>query len=88
VRKPTCTGPVTGRTPVAGRAGMPERMVIETTLTEQHKFVTWWNGAVGGNPDGRGRRKEIPGTRYLSFREAEDLTGMKHQRVSDLGKLP
>jgi hypothetical protein len=32
---------------------------------------------------GKGR-KQVPGTRHLSFHDAEELTGMKHQRVSDL----
>ena len=59
---------------------------VDLKIEEQRKFVVWWNSAVGGNPDGRGRRKEIPGTRYLSFRDAEELTGMKQQRVSALGK--
>lgn len=59
---------------------------VDAKIAEQRKFIAWWEGVVGGNPEGRGRRKEIPGTRYLSFRDAEELTGMKQQRVSDLGK--
>lgn len=59
---------------------------VDAKIEEQRKFVAWWKGSVGGNPDGRGRREEIPGARYLSFHDAEDITGMKQQRVSDLGK--
>jgi hypothetical protein len=52
---------------------------------EQHKFVVWWKADVddhGGRPS-----KTVPRAREgLSMREAEKLTGMPNQRVSDLGK--
>jgi hypothetical protein len=55
---------------------------IDQKIEEQHQFVAWWKGSVG-KP---GPKKDVPGTRYISFVEAENLTGMKQQRVSDLGK--
>ena len=55
---------------------------IDAKIEEQTKFVAWWKAAVG-EP---GPKKNISGTRYISFREAEKLTGMPQPRVSDLGK--
>jgi phage N-6-adenine-methyltransferase len=54
---------------------------VDAKIEEQCKFVAWWNGAVGG----RGGYKK-PRSRFLALTDAEDLTGMKQQRVSDLGR--
>lgn len=53
---------------------------VDIKIGEQRKFISWWKATVGSP----GPKKDVPGTRYISFREAEDLTGMKQQRVSDL----
>jgi ParB family chromosome partitioning protein len=55
-------------------------------LAEQQLFVGWWQANVTiGHGAGRGNKKSrVPGAFSLS--EAERLTGMKHQRVSELGK--
>jgi phage N-6-adenine-methyltransferase len=57
---------------------------VDFKIEEQRKFYAWWQGAVrgAGQPE-----KNRPRTRpILSRDDAENLTGMKHQRVSDLGK--
>lgn len=56
---------------------------VDEKIEEQQKFVAWWGGAVRN----KGERANLksPGTR-LFVDDAEDLTGMKQQRVSDLGK--
>ena len=54
---------------------------VDDKLTEARKFVAWWKANVTA---GHGGNRQVPGTRHL-LREAEDLTGMQHQRVSDLG---
>ena len=51
-------------------------------IEEQRKFVAWWDGAVERKG---GDEKRKPRTR-LSVIDAQDLTGMKQQRVSDLGQ--
>jgi hypothetical protein len=56
---------------------------VDAKIDEQRKFVAWWNGAVRSKGE-RGNLKS-PGTR-LFVEDAEDVTGMKQQRVSDLGK--
>jgi phage N-6-adenine-methyltransferase len=55
---------------------------VDRKIEEQTQFVTWWSGAVRG--DGRPEKNE-PRTRFV-LKEAEDLTGMRQQRVSDLSK--
>jgi ParB family chromosome partitioning protein len=55
---------------------------VDTKIGEQMKFVAWWkvNVAHGGGSKNRDRGS-------YSLGDAEDLTGMKQQRVSDLAKL-
>jgi phage N-6-adenine-methyltransferase len=60
---------------------------VDIKIAESHKFVAWWETTVtdkgGGNPTGPRSR-----TGALPAREAEKLTGMPKQRVSDLrGRL-
>lgn len=58
---------------------------IDAKIDEQHKFVGWWEGVVGANRGaGRGKKNRVPGS--FSLDDAEHLTGMRQQRVSDLGK--
>jgi phage N-6-adenine-methyltransferase len=58
---------------------------VDIKIDEQIKFVAWWHANVrkAGQP-----RKELTGTAVnsLSVAQAEKLTGMKQQRVSELGK--
>jgi len=56
---------------------------VDAKIAEQQKFVAWWKVAVqeGGRP-----KKNLPSSREVSMREAEKLTGMANQRVSDLGR--
>jgi phage N-6-adenine-methyltransferase len=56
---------------------------VDAKIDEQRRFVGWWDSAVreGGRPN-----KNLPSTREVSMRDAEKLTGMRNQRVSDLGK--
>jgi phage N-6-adenine-methyltransferase len=56
---------------------------IDAKIAEQHQFVAWWKVSV---PDKGGRPAQTsPRTRTsLSASEAEDITGMSKQRVSDL----
>jgi len=58
---------------------------VDAKIGEQRQFVAWWNGAVSQGHGGD-RKEQVSGARYLPFREAERLTGMKQPRVSDLGK--
>ena len=54
---------------------------VDLKIGEQRKFVAWWDANVtrsGPRKLGRGHG--------LIRAEAEQLTGMKHQRVSALGK--
>jgi hypothetical protein len=60
-----------------------ETRAIDAKIEEQRAFVAWWGVAVRG--DGR-PKKNVPRTRDVSMREAEDLTGMANQRVADLRK--
>jgi hypothetical protein len=54
---------------------------------EQHKFVAWWGATVQNAGGDRQSKKALAGNTAngLPRKEAEHLTGMKHQRVSDLG---
>jgi phage N-6-adenine-methyltransferase len=57
---------------------------VDEKLTEQIKFVAWWKGHVTG----QGTRTDLnrdPGE-SLPMRKAEEVTGMKQQRVADLRK--
>jgi phage N-6-adenine-methyltransferase len=54
---------------------------VDIKIEEQRKFVAWWSATVK-RPGG----DHSPRTREMPMREAEKLTGMANQRVSDLGK--
>lgn len=60
---------------------------VDVKIDEQRKFVAWWRATVSvGHGGDRKLKDQGPGTRTLmSAVEAEDLTGMAKQRVSDLG---
>jgi hypothetical protein len=58
---------------------------VDAKVEEQKKFVAWWKGAVQRAGGDRQTQKHSPSTR-LMLAEAEDLTGMRQQRVSDLTK--
>jgi ParB family chromosome partitioning protein len=53
-------------------------------LAEQHLFVAWWKTTIQSQGEARKKESRDPG--FLSVPQAERLTGMKHQRVSELGK--
>lgn len=57
-------------------------------LAEQQLFMAWWKAKVQQAGGDRQSEKALAGTTAdaLSRTEAERLTGMKHQRVSELGK--
>lgn len=57
---------------------------IDAKIDEQRQFVAWWKVSVTG----QGTRTDLNRDRgkSLSMREAERLTGMVQQRVSDLSK--
>jgi len=61
-----------------------EAEAARTKVEEQQKFVAWWKGSVTG----QGTRTDLNRDHgeSLPLKEAEHLTGMKQQRVSDLGK--
>jgi phage N-6-adenine-methyltransferase len=58
---------------------------IDAKIAEQKKFVAWWKASVidrgGGNVTGPRTR-----TGELTCGDAENITGMTKQRVSDLGR--
>ena len=56
---------------------------VDAKIEEQRKFVVWWKANI--QPAIRPTKKS-PGTRLLSVADAEQLTGMRQQRVSDLGQ--
>src|SRR6516165_10204415 len=56
---------------------------VDAKIAEQIQFIAWWYANVTVNHGGN-RQKQVSGTRYLSYREAERLTGMKQPRVSEL----
>jgi hypothetical protein len=57
---------------------------VDAKIGEQSKFVAWWKADVS---IGHGRPEKGPRPRtFLSAVEAERLTGMTKQRVSDLGR--
>jgi len=55
---------------------------VDAKIAEQHKFIAWWKATVSVGESRRANR--VPGS--LSLKEAEKLTGMTQQRVSDLAK--
>jgi hypothetical protein len=55
---------------------------VDQKLEELEKFAGWWGANVSEGHGGN--RKQVSGARYLKFTEAEELTGMKQPRVSDL----
>lgn len=59
---------------------------VDLKIEEQQKFVVWWKVNVQGQGEVHKKEGRDPG--LLVRADAEDLTGMKHQRVSDLrGRL-
>ena len=56
---------------------------IDAKIGEQRDFVVWWKASV--RDKGERANLKSPGTR-LFVAEAEKQTGMRQQRVSDLGK--
>ena len=59
---------------------------VDQKIAEQVQFVAWWYANVSVNHGGSRAKQQVSGSRYLSYREAERLTGMKQPRVSELGK--
>jgi hypothetical protein len=57
---------------------------VDLKIEEQRKFYAWWQNTI--RSQGEARKKENRGPGFLSVADAEGLTGMKQQRVSDLGK--
>jgi hypothetical protein len=57
-------------------------------IADQVKFVAWWDGSVRKPGGDRQSKKALTASpvNALPVKEAEKLTGMKQQRVSDLGK--
>jgi hypothetical protein len=45
---------------------------VDLKIEEQRKFVAWWKASVS---TGHGGDRQVPSTRHLSFRDAEDITG-------------
>jgi phage N-6-adenine-methyltransferase len=54
---------------------------VDAKIDEQRKFITWWDASVRG----KGKKANNRDSGYF-VAEAESLTGMKQQRVSDLKK--
>ena len=56
-------------------------LAVDLKIEEQRRFVAWWHGnvAYGGGSKNRERGS-------YSLAQAEKLTGMAQQRVSDLGR--
>src|SRR5689334_10018767 len=50
-------------------------------VEQQKEFVAWWERAVAVNHGGN-RKNQVPRSEHLSFNDAEELTGIKHQQVS------
>jgi hypothetical protein len=55
-------------------------VAVDGKIEEQRKFYAWWKA----NVTGQGTRTDLSRERgqSLAQSDAEDLTGMKHQRVS------
>lgn len=59
---------------------------IDVKIDEQRQFIAWWKATVAtGHGAGRGNKNNRERGSF-SMREAERLTGMVQQRVSDLAK--
>jgi phage N-6-adenine-methyltransferase len=62
---------------------------VDIKIAESHKFVAWWKANVtdkGGRPVAKNLTENT--VQFLPARKAEELTGMRQQRVSDLrGRL-
>jgi hypothetical protein len=52
-------------------------------------FISWWRGNIRSQGEAR-KKKENRAPGFLSVAQAEDLTGMTQQRVSELrrGRFP
>lgn len=57
---------------------------VDVKIEEQRRFVAWWKGNIRSQGEVRKKENRDPG--FLSVCEAERFTGMKQQRVSDLGR--
>ena len=57
---------------------------VDIKIAEQVQFCAWWYANVSVNHGGNRAKQQVSGTRYLPYREAERLTGMKQPRVSEL----
>jgi hypothetical protein len=57
---------------------------VDIKIAEQVQFVAWWYANVSVNHGGNRAKQQVSGTRYLPYREAERLTGMKQPRLSEL----
>jgi phage N-6-adenine-methyltransferase len=58
---------------------------VDLKIEEQRRFVAWW-GATVQRPGGDRQSQHSPRTRLMLCSEAERLTGMRHQRVSELAR--
>jgi DNA N-6-adenine-methyltransferase (Dam) len=58
---------------------------VDLKIEEQRRFVVWW-GAMVRRPGGDRQAKHSPGSRGMPCSEAEALTGMRNQRVSELAR--
>jgi hypothetical protein len=60
---------------------------VDAKIEEQINFVAWWKGNVSiGHGGDRKSENQEPRSRFLKLADAERLTGMPQQRVSDLAK--
>jgi hypothetical protein len=58
---------------------------VDFKIEEQFKLVAWW-GATVQRPGGDRQSQHSPRTRLMLCSEAERLTGLRHQRVSELAR--
>jgi DNA N-6-adenine-methyltransferase (Dam) len=58
---------------------------VDLKIEEQRKFCSWWTGAVQ-RPGGDRQSKHSPRSRLMLCSQAEKLTGMRQQRVSELAR--
>lgn len=54
---------------------------VDAKIIEQVKFVAWWDSNVRGKGE---HKAKTPGPRRLAEKDAEELTGISHQRKSAL----
>jgi hypothetical protein len=78
VRAGQCLDDLSGRRRLE-RPALEE--AVDAKLEEQRRFVAWWKGAVRRT----GPANKLNRDRGLILADAEALTGMTQQRVSDLG---